>query len=84
MKSTGSMLVEHGLVQAIGKELADEAMDKVMAAGSVQVIDLGGRQVVPGFIDIHTHGASGVDVNGTDAEGFEKVSRFFASQGTTG
>ena len=28
-------------------------------------------------------GAVGVDVNGADAQGFEKICQFFASQGTT-
>ena len=48
-----------------------------------EVIDAGGKRVVPGVVDIHTHGAVGVDVNGADADGFEKICRFFASQGTT-
>lgn len=39
--------------------------------------------IVPGFVDIHTHGAVGVDVNGAAAEDLEKVSRFAASHGTT-
>lgn len=47
-------------------------------------LDLAGRMLAPGFLDIHTHGAVGVDVNGADAAGFEKMCRFFASQGTTG
>lgn len=46
-------------------------------------LDISGLKVVPGFIDIHTHGAVGVDVNGADAEGLEKISRFFAGNGTT-
>ena len=28
------------------------------------VFDAAGKKIVPGFIDIHTHGAVGVDVNG--------------------
>lgn len=45
--------------------------------------DLGGKYLVPGFMDIHTHGAAGVDVNAATAEDLEKISEFFASQGTT-
>ena len=28
-----------------------------------EILDAAGRKIVPGFIDIHTHGAVGVDVN---------------------
>ena len=46
-------------------------------------VDLAGRMLVPGFVDIHTHGGGGVDVNAADRAGFETISRFFASQGVT-
>lgn len=68
------MIVEDGKILEIGTLAQDEEMDEV---------DLEGQTVVPGFIDIHTHGAVGVDVNGADAQGFEKICQFFASQGTT-
>ena len=47
------------------------------------VFDAKGLKVVPGFIDTHTHGAVGVDVNGATAEDLEKISCFMASKGTT-
>ena len=47
------------------------------------VLDAAGLKVVPGFIDTHTHGAVGVDVNGATAEDLEKISRFMATKGTT-
>lgn len=47
------------------------------------VFDAKGMKVVPGFIDTHTHGAVGVDVNGATAEELETICRFMASRGTT-
>ena len=47
------------------------------------VFDASGMKLVPGFIDTHTHGAVGVDVNGATAEDLEKISCFMASRGTT-
>ena len=48
-----------------------------------QIYNAAGKKVVPGFIDIHTHGAVGVDVNAATAEDYEKICRFAAGNGTT-
>lgn len=48
-----------------------------------KVVDVAGAKVVPGFLDVHTHGAVGVDVNGATVEDLGKISRFFAENGTT-
>ncbi len=52
--------------------------------GSDEIINAEGLLVLPGFIDLHTHGACGIDVNHADAEGLKQISRFFATQGVTG
>lgn len=46
-------------------------------------IDAQDRYVIPGFIDAHTHGAVGVDVNAATEADLQKVAAFFATQGTT-
>lgn len=48
-----------------------------------QKVDAAGKRVVPGFIDVHMHGAVGVDVNAATAEDLEKICRFVAGNGTT-
>jgi len=39
---------------------------------------------LPGFIDIHNHGAVGVDVNSASADDLIRVSEFLATQGVAG
>ena len=60
-----------------------EECGTLFSGGCDKVIDCEGKKAVPGFIDVHTHGAAGIDVNAATAEGFEKIARFFAAQGTT-
>ena len=41
-----------------------EVLDREAAIPSgAEIYDAEGKKIVPGFIDIHTHGAMGVDVN---------------------
>ena len=49
-----------------------------------EVVDLGGKLLIPGFLDLHTHGGDGVDVNAATAEDLAKIGKFFAKNGTTG
>ena len=50
---------------------------------SGRLYDLNGSIVLPGFIDVHNHGAIGVDVNSATADNLIKVGRFLATNGVT-
>ena len=78
-------------------EIAGNFIKRIHSKGSsfpenMEVYDAGGRMAVPGFIDIHTHGAMGFDVmDGTDqaiaaiaaAKLKEGVTTFFPTTLTT-
>lgn len=72
----GSLLIEHGRISSVLAEDNSRTADTIL--------DLDGLNLFPGYIDIHIHGAMGVDALEADAEGLGKVSSFLATQGVTG
>lgn len=82
----GEVYVEHRFLKKTikiedGKLIVLPADTKIET--DAEVYNATGKKVVPGFIDIHTHGAVGVDVNAATAEDYEKICRFAAGNGTT-
>jgi N-acetylglucosamine-6-phosphate deacetylase len=68
-----SLLIEAGKIAytTLGEVKADE------------VIDLAGKTVFPGFIDVHVHGAAGVDVMSADLDALVRMAEFLARHGVT-
>ena len=85
---TGAEVLTQGRLARLDITVEDGRVVRLSSAhdnpGALPVIDAAGLRVLPGFIDVHTHGAAGVDVNAADVEGLRKIGRFFASQGVTG
>lgn len=48
-----------------------------------EVVDLAGARVVPGFVDLHFHGALGHDVMDDDPAALDAICRYQARSGTT-
>ena len=48
-----------------------------------ETVDCDGKFIVPGYIDIHTHGCGGVDIMEADKKALEKLSGIYALHGTT-
>ncbi|WP_295633982.1 N-acetylglucosamine-6-phosphate deacetylase [uncultured Intestinimonas sp.] len=69
------VLVRDGRIAAVGTDLERTGC---------QVVELEGNILSPGFLDVHTHGGAGVDINSAGQADLEKLSAFFASQGVTG
>ena len=68
-----SIAIDHDTISSVSHESVPGA----------ETIDADGMLVIPGFIDVHIHGAAGIDVNETDAEGLLEVASFLANHGIT-
>ena len=67
----GAFSVENGkFTNVLGQEAED-------------ALDLEGACVIPGLIDVHTHGNSGADFSDGDPAGVEKMGRYLAKNGVT-
>ena len=69
------VLIESGRVSRIGNLMSE------VSSGQAQ--DLAGLTLFPGLIDIHIHGAVGIDTMDATPETLRQVSRFLCTQGVT-
>ena len=70
----GSVVIDHGLITSI-----TDGPNETKA----KTLDLSGLTLLPGFIDVHIHGAVGVDTLDANAEQLGEVAKFLATQGVT-
>lgn len=69
-----NMIIRDGRIASLGNDINTSSLPE---------LDAGGKHIVPGFIDVHTHGGTGVDVNHATVSNMIELSQFFASQGVT-
>ena len=71
------ILVDDGRIVALGHR------DQVTVPEGALDYVAGGMTVVPGFVDVHIHGAGGHDVMEADARALDRISSTVARYGTT-
>lgn len=65
-------------------EMNDGKITGVFPYGTKEAdVDYGDKRIVPGFIDIHCHGAFGFDTNDADEEGLRAWTKGIVTEGTT-
>ena len=74
---TGWLLAQERKIQSIGSGQLPQL------SGEVQTLDAQGKALLPGFIDLHVHGAMGHELMDASPSGLEEMARFYASHGVT-
>ena len=72
---SGTVLIEDGVITGVEKGM--------VKTSDFEDIDVSGLYVMPGFIDIHTHGAGGSDFMDCSLEACRAISAEHAKNGTT-
>ena len=72
--NNGILIVNGSKISYVGYE------NEIKIPRNARVIDVEGRYVSPGFIDIHLHGGGGADTMDATEEAMEKISAAHANR----
>ena len=73
----GILIAEDGKISDLGSK------DEIEIPKNARVIDVAGKYLAPGFVDIHLHGGGGADTMDATEEAIEKISITHAKGGAT-
>ena len=71
-----TITIEHGKIENIAKEILSVPADE-------EEYDLSGLILIPGFIDLHVHGAMGADTSDGTEDAIARVASYLAEHGVT-
>ena len=75
---------ECGWILIEDKRIAQIGEGNAPTFDSATILDCGGNTALPGFIDLHVHGAVGRDTMDATPQALQDMARFYASHGVTG
>src|SRR5919202_3465198 len=85
--TNGRVILPHTIVNGMAVIVEGSTIAGIAEVGSlgteIEQIDVGGRYIAPGLIDIHIHGARGRTFNEGDAGAFAAISETLAGRGIT-
>lgn len=77
------LLYDHSIVLEKDRIIDIVKSNKVDSNKYEEIIDLKGKYISPGFIDIHTHGAMGFDILDATDEAIDNISKYHIKNGVT-
>jgi N-acetylglucosamine-6-phosphate deacetylase len=81
--SDGWLLAADGIIAALGEGAPPQGSIAGHEPDSIDWIDLAGAWLMPGFIELHTHGAGGADFMDGTLEAWQTIAAAHAAHGTT-